>query len=169
MRERIDLPNRTVRLLSRYLHTPALLAGSQGNDQTLPNADLFVGWGEQPSFTEFSPSGQTLFDARLPPTGHTYRAYRFPWSSMPAAPPAVAVRSTGNGTATVYARWNGATGVGSWSVLSGASAAGLFPVATAARIGFETAIPITGTEVYLVAQALDAAGQVLGTSPVAHR
>ena len=134
-----------------------------------PTADSFVGWGEQPYFTEFSPSGQILFDGRFPPTGQSYRAYRFPWSATPAAPPAVAIRSTGTGTATVYASWNGATGVASWRVLGGASPLGLTPIATTAQTGFETAIPVQSNDAYFAAQAIDPAGHVLGTSPAAHR
>jgi Arylsulfotransferase (ASST) len=169
IRDRIDWSHRQVTLASRDVHSSALLSGSQGNDQVLPNGDSFVGWGEQPYFTEFSPSGQTLFDGRLPPTGQSYRAYRFPWSATPAAPPAVAVRPGGAGTATVYASWNGATGVSDWRVLGGASAADLSPIATAAQTGFETTIPVQSGDIYFAAQALGPAGQVLGTSPATHR
>ncbi len=169
IRERIDWPHRTVTLVGRDVHTPALLSGSQGNDQLLPNGDSFVGWGEEPYFTEFSPSGQIVFDGRLPPTGQSYRDYRFPWNATPAAPPAIAVRSSGAGTATVYASWNGATGVSSWRVLAGASATRLSPIATAAHSGFETTIPVRSTSAYFAAQALGPDGEVLGTSPAAHR
>jgi hypothetical protein len=47
-----------------------------GNAQTTRNGDLFVGCGALPYISEFSPSGQLLFNAELP----TYRAYRLPWS-----------------------------------------------------------------------------------------
>ena len=169
IRERIDWSHRTVTLAGRDVRTSALLSGSQGNDQVLPNGASFVGWGEEPYFTEFSRSGQILFDGHMPAPGQSYRAYRFPWSATPAAPPALAVRSTGAGTATVYASWNGATGVSSWRVLGGASAAGLSPIATAVQTGFETAIPVQSTDVYFAAQALGPAGEVLGTSPATHR
>jgi hypothetical protein len=36
--------------------------------------DLFVGWGELPYISEFSPAGQPLFNARLPAGVSTYRA-----------------------------------------------------------------------------------------------
>ncbi len=44
--ERIDFKHRTVTLLGRYVRTPPLLSGSQGDDQVLGNGDSFVGWGE---------------------------------------------------------------------------------------------------------------------------
>ena len=56
-----------------------LPAGSQGNAQTTGNGDLFVGWGALPYFSEFSPSGQLLFNAEFPAGVNTYRAYRLPW------------------------------------------------------------------------------------------
>jgi len=168
IRERIDWAQRTVTLVSRDVHTPALLAGSQGNDQVLANGNSFVGWGEEPYFTEFGPTGQILFDAHLPAPGQSYRAYEFPWSATPAAPPAIAVQSTSVGSVTVYASWNGATGVSGWRILDGGSPTGLVPVATAARTGFETAIPLPSTAGYFAVQALSPTGQVLGTSPTTH-
>jgi hypothetical protein len=168
IRERISWAHRTVTLAGRDVHTPALLAGSQGNDQVLANGNSFVGWGEESYFTEFSPTGQILFDAHIPFPGQSYRAYEFPWNATPAAPPAIAVRSTGAGNVTVYASWNGATGVSSWRILDGASPTGLVPIATAARTGFETAIPLPSTAGYYAVQALGPASQVLGTSPAMH-
>jgi hypothetical protein len=70
----------------------------------------------------------------------------------------------------VYASWNGATLVASWRVLSGPSTGALAPVAQAPRSGFETAIalPPGAAGRYLTVQALDAAGGVIGTAPVAN-
>jgi hypothetical protein len=164
IRERIDWRDRTVELVSRFVHTPALLTGSQGNDEVLPDDDSFVGWGEEPFISEFSQSGQVLFSARLPPTGQSYRAYRFAWSAQPAAPPAIAIKATGVTTQTVYASWNGATDVSAWRVLGGTSASALSPLASAPRSGFETAVPIASSDTWFAAQALSADGSVLGTS-----
>jgi Arylsulfotransferase (ASST) len=169
IRERIDWKNRTVELIGRDVHTPALLSGSQGDDQVLPDGDSFVGWGEAPCFSEFNPAGQTLFDARIPAPGESYRAYRFPWSATPAAPPALAVRSSGGEALTAYASWNGATGVSRWTLLGGASPTSLSPLATVPTSGFETAIPVSGAGAYFAAQALGAGGQVLGTSAAVAR
>jgi hypothetical protein len=54
-------------------------AASQGNAQTTPRGNLVVGWGALPYFSEFSPSGQLIFNAELPAGVNTYRAYQFPW------------------------------------------------------------------------------------------
>jgi hypothetical protein len=60
-----------------------LSAASQGNAQTTRNGDLFVGWGALPYFSEFSPSGQLLFNAEFPAGVNSYRAYRQPWPAHP--------------------------------------------------------------------------------------
>jgi hypothetical protein len=168
IRERIDWPHRKVTLVGRIVRSPALLAGSQGNDQILPDGNSFVGWGEDPHFTEFSPSGQMLFDGYIPSPGQSYRAYRFPWSATPAAPPAIAVKSSG-ASATVYASWNGATAVSAWRVLGGASPTTLRPITTASSSGFETTIALQRPDANFAVQALGGTGEVLGTSPAAHR
>jgi hypothetical protein len=64
---------------------------------------------------------------------------------------------------SAYASWNGATEIASWRVLAGASASALAPMATTAKSGFETTIEASGGP-YFAAQALDASGNVLGTS-----
>jgi Arylsulfotransferase (ASST) len=167
--ERIDWRHRTVTLVGREVRTPALLTGSQGNDQALPGGGSFVGWGEMPYFTEFSPSGQTVFEANIPYPGESYRAYTFPWTGTPTSPPSLAVASTGSEASTVYASWNGATGVSVWRVLAGPDPAQLSPIATAVRSGFETAIPVHSAQPDFAVQALGSSGQTLRTSATIHR
>jgi Arylsulfotransferase (ASST) len=164
IRERIDWRARSVSLVGRYVRSPPLVTGSQGNDQALTSGGSFVGWGEQPYFSEFSQSGQTLFEAHMPFPDQSYRAYTFPWTGTPATPPSLAVSSTGGETATVYASWNGATDVSAWRVLAGPNPAALTTIATATRSGFETAIPVQSGAADFAVQALGPAGQVLGTS-----
>jgi hypothetical protein len=160
----IDWAHRTVHLADRYVHAPGLLSGSQGNEQVLPNGDSFVGWGEVPYFTEFTPSGQIVLDGRMPFPAQSYRAYKFPWSASPVEPPAIAVKPTAGAGNTVYASWNGATSVSEWRVLAGASAATLSPIASAPKSGFESAIPVPSTATHFAVQAFDATGHLLGVS-----
>jgi Arylsulfotransferase (ASST) len=163
IRERIDWPRHTVTLLARYVHSPALLAGSQGDYELLPNGDAFVGWGEEPYLTEFGARGQIVFDAHA--AAQSYRAYRFPWSGTPATAPAIAVKAIAGGAVTVYASWNGATGVAAWKVLVGPSSTGPFsPIATVADGGFETAVTVPRSGSYFAAQAIDSSGSTLATS-----
>ena len=160
---RLDTSRMTATMAAQYQHSPGLLAHFEGDNQLLDNGDSFVGWGEQPYFTEFNSRGRVVFDARFVDQISHYRAYRFSWNATPATSPAVAGAVSG-GKTTVYATWNGATGVASWRVLAGASATALRPVRTARKQGFETAIALTGAQRYVQVVALDGAGRTLGTS-----
>jgi hypothetical protein len=168
VRERIDWATHSVELIGRYVHSPPILTGSQGNDQVLADGDSLVGWGEAPYITEFNAAGQTLLDAHFPSPGESYRAYRFQWNAQPAAPPALGVRTSGEAT-TLYTSWNGATDVSGWTILGGESPTTLAPIATTAATGFETSIPVSSDLAYYAAQALGSSGQVLGTSATVKR
>src|SRR5215218_8946631 len=131
----VDDAARTAQIKSAFAHPTRLLAGTQGNVQRLADGHLFVGWGSQGYFTEFGPTGDVLFDARLARGSDTYRAYRLPWSPTPRGRPAVAASDGGR---TVYASFNGATDVATWEVLAGSSPDALTLVASGRRDEFET-------------------------------
>lgn len=151
-------------VIAEYDHAaPPLLSGSQGDVQALEDGNVFIGWGAEPYLSEYSSSGALLYDAHMHGSYQSYRAYRFAWTGAPSEPPAVAASREGSQT-TVYASWNGDTRTASWRVLAGPTAQQLTPVASAARDGFETAIPVPLAEGYVAVQALDSGGAVLGTS-----
>jgi hypothetical protein len=160
----------TATLEAQLTHSPGLVVESQGNAQALSNGDWFVGWGQEPFFSELSPTGQELFDAHFPPHTQSYRSFRMPWTGTPAHAPALAFAPGGNGVGTVYASWNGATQVASWRLLAGGSPSALHAILSVPRGGFETAMTVPSGTVgpYVAAQALDAAGHALASStPVA--
>jgi hypothetical protein len=161
----IDAVARTATLVGQYSRAGGpLTSASQGNVQALPGGGAFLGWGGLPNLTEFNAQGEIIYDAQLPTGEQSYRIFRLPWSGQPVAPPAIAAVSS-RGSASVYASWNGATAVASWQLLAGASSAGLAPVSSAPRSGFETVIPAPVARFYEV-KALDASGRVLGSSRV---
>ncbi len=159
---RLDRRRGTVALAVEDRHSPSLLANFEGNTQRLPNGHEFVGWGQQPYFTEFDPHGRIVFDGRFLDANTSYRVYRLQWHGAPATAPAVAASSIGSNT-TVYASWNGATEVASWRVLGGKSANGVSVIRSVPKQGFETPITVSGAP-YVAVQALSANGRVLGTS-----
>ncbi len=169
LRIRLDLASHEARLVSAYTHTdPPLLAASQGNMQTLPSGNTVVGYGAVPAISEYSPAGSLLFDAHQPLDMSFYRAFRFPWSARPQNPPAVLASLNNTGEETiVHASWNGATGVSSWRLLAGKHPGALTAQATIAADAFESATTLPGKYDYVVVQALDAAGRVIGTSKTA--
>jgi hypothetical protein len=76
---RLDLATRVATLIRSVSQPLGLVSQAEGNAQTLPDGDLFVGWGELPYISEFSPSGRLLYNAELPAGISSYRAYRLPW------------------------------------------------------------------------------------------
>lgn len=161
---RLDETAMTATLVREYAQPHGLFSASQGNMQVLPNGNVFVGWGSQPHFSEYSADGTLVLDATFTAT-QSYRDYRFPWVGRPTEPPAIAV-DEGGSRPTVYASWNGATEVATWDVLAGASATSLSYVVSAPRSGFETAIALKAPAAFVAVRARDASGTVLGTSQV---
>lgn len=161
---KLDSNAKTARPQAKYYYSPTLNSSSQGNAQILPNGNVFIGWGAS-YFSEYAAGGGTLYAAQMPGSSFTYRAYRENWVGMPHYPPSIAVQS-GNGVTTVYASWNGSTETNSWQVFSGNDSDKLSPVKSAAKTGFETAIPLTDAGSYFQIKAIDAKGQVIGESKI---
>jgi hypothetical protein len=160
----VDESAKTVALKQQFTHPGGLLATSQGNMQRLDDGHLLIGWGALPYFSEFTATGEMIFDGKLA-TNQSYRAFRFPWTGKPTTTPTVVGRRAGNGSLQLFTSWNGATDVTQWEVHAGATAAALARVAVAARTGFETMISVAGSGPFVAAHALDSAGGVLGISP----
>lgn len=159
----LDTTHMTASLGMQWVHGPGIKAPAEGNLQRLANGDDLVGWGQGNYFTEFNAKGATVFDARFVGPNASYRAYRFPWAGTPTTRPALATRVS-RGKTVVYASWNGATAVTRWQVLGGTSPTSLTPVGGAIKDAFDTSMTLRGREPYVEVQALDDAGNVLGTS-----
>jgi Arylsulfotransferase (ASST) len=157
----------SVSLIASYEHAGRLQSGSQGNMQKLGNGDIFIGWGSKPYFSEFSSSGQLLYDAHFHGSYQAYRGYRFAWTGAPSSSP-TAVLTGSTSRRTIYVSWNGDTRTASWRLLAGTTAQSLAPVASATRSGFETALKPPAPASYFAVQALDASGAVIGTSATIH-
>ena len=107
---KLDPKTHTATLLRHYGDDYGLAVDYMGSLQTLPNGNVFVGFGSSPYFSEFSRSGKVLLDGVLPGHDLTYRATLQQWVGRPLTDPAGAARRSGSGGTTVYASWNGATG-----------------------------------------------------------
>jgi hypothetical protein len=162
----VDPKTKTETVVAQYTHaSPSLSAASQGNVQSLEDGNVFVGWGAEPYFSEFTAGGQMIYDAHMHGSYQSYRAYRFPWAATPSEPPAIVASSTSStAPVSVHTSWNGATEVASWRLLAGPTQQQLAPVATAVRSGFETELSTPAHESYVAVQALNQAGAVIGTS-----
>ena len=163
---RLNSEAMTATLVDQDLHSPALAASFEGNVQALPDGNTFVGWGQRPYFSEYSPSGRMVFDGRFVGDNSSYRAYEYPWIGTPGTLPAVSASTSGNST-NVYMSWNGDTQVASWRVVAGSAADALQAMTTVPKQGFETQVTIPAHP-YVQVQALDSSGFALATSSVVH-
>jgi len=163
---RLDEAAMRAGLVREYVHAGRRLSVTQGNAQTLPNGNAFVGWGSEPGFSEFHEDGEILFDANFPAGVESYRAFRFPWVGVPDDDPAVAAEPGPDpGEVSVHASWNGATEVAAWVVLAGPAPESLRTLGGVPRNGFETAAAARTDAPYIGVEAIDRHGRVLGRSP----
>lgn len=170
---KLDFKNMTANFDRSYFHNPNLQVGSQGNLQSLPNTNKFIGWGQSQYFSEYKkagntvadPSLNTLYDAQMPGNNYTYRAYRHQWIGKPFYSPSIAVKTNG-GQITVYASWNGSTQTASWEVFAGNNPNNLMKIKTVNKTGFETAIIVNNNGPFFKVKALNSKGNVIGESNV---
>jgi hypothetical protein len=155
----VELDERKMRatLVRGYTLPQKLISTSQGNAQLLSEGNVFVGWGSQPSFSEFTYDGELLLHGRFPPDGESYRAFRFPWKGDLTDDPSVALEQ-------LYASWNGATEIESWEVLAGSRPGQLHSLGSVPRKGFETVMLVQSSHSSFAVRAKDRLGQALGTS-----
>jgi hypothetical protein len=159
----VDFKHHTARSITDEKHSPPFAANYEGNLQQLSDGD-FVGWGQQPYFTQFDKNGNTVLDGHMNSATASYRVYRSPWSATPWTPPAI-IASTRKGKSSVFMSWNGATGVAGWRVFSGSSQTSLHYVMSVSKNGFESEAAIPAAK-YVQVQAVDAHHNVIRSSPV---
>ncbi|MPV35446.1 arylsulfotransferase family protein [Georgenia subflava] len=158
----LDTDAMTAELVREVIHPEELFAESQASYTELPGGNAQIGWGSLPRWTLFDADGDVLLDARIDDSLDitSYRAPRVQWVGRPTTDPAAVLAGDG---ASVHASWNGATEVAAWRVVDASGT----EVAAAERAGFETEIAVPGGRADLRIEALDAAGEVLGTADVA--
>ena len=92
-------------LVRQYAHPggTGIHSVSQGNMQLLPHGNRFVGWGNSPYFTMYSPTGTVLLDGFIAAQPfQSYRAFHAQWTGVPPTSPRVAADQT-NGVLQVWA------------------------------------------------------------------
>lgn len=160
---RLDERARTATFVREFLHPEKLSAPTQASFREVLDGGSFIGWGQRPHFTEHAPDGTVRFAGNLPADSQSYRAYRAEWTGRPLDQPAMGLHVDG-GNVVVSVSWNGATEVARWRARAGSRPGALTVAVEADRAGFETVMTIPGTPEYVVAEALDGTGAVLGMS-----
>jgi hypothetical protein len=74
----LDTADHRATLARNQTHPDGLVAPAMGNAQGLADGDTLIGWGMAPHISEFSPSGDMVYDVALP--FGTYRAYLENWA-----------------------------------------------------------------------------------------
>jgi hypothetical protein len=160
---RLDEQKMTAAFVAEFVHPDKLSSPTQGNFRELADGGSFIGWGQRPYFTEHNADGSVRLAGHLPLDNQSYRAYKSEWVGVPLDQPALGLRAEG-GNVIVSMSWNGSTKVTKWRARYGEQPGALAQTAEADRTGFETTLTIQGQPEYVVAEALDATGKVLGTS-----
>jgi len=75
----VGVASRTANRVAEIRHPQNLMAFAEGGSERLSNGNILVSWGSASRISEFSSSGQLLFDASLDQGLSSYRAYRFEW------------------------------------------------------------------------------------------
>lgn len=159
---KLDEAAKKVEQVWEYRNTPDVYAPWIGNAQRLPSGNTVIGWGiESPAATEVRPDATKVFEfSAVSSNEGSYRVFRFPWVGQPRWPPSLVVEER-NGRTFLAVTWNGATEVGSYLVLAGATRNALAPIAVQARTGFQTTYDVTeasATYHYFRVMPLDRAG-----------
>jgi hypothetical protein len=169
---RTDTNPMSAEILAEYEHPQGQFTTARGSVQVLPNKNAFICWSGSTLQTEHSPDGRLVLEASFKLDGaNSYRSYKYPWVGRPRSPPdvhSIAGSFGRNGTNTlVHVSWNGATEVATWNLYkTDADGSHEELVASIARQGFETALSYKGYASFVILEALDANGQILGRSNV---
>lgn len=143
---RLDFDAMTATLVHNYRAPSQIAAFRKGSMQVLPNANVILGFGNQPAFTEYAANGTILWDVKMGPvmagydreTADNYRSLKVDWVGRPWWGPKIGAGPVvGNATdtmdfangsvkswegvrnETVYLSWNGATEVKRWMTFAG--------------------------------------------------
>ncbi|MEW6039296.1 MAG: arylsulfotransferase family protein [Pseudomonadota bacterium] len=165
----MDYEAKTATSVKQLYHTPNLSANSQGNMQALPDGHWFIGWGQQPYYSEFDAADNMIYDVQMPGTNNSYRVYRLDWEGRPWYRPSIAVRA-GRDENVVYASWNGSTETAAWEVRAGKKRENLRVVKRVVRDGFETSTALPpNLGPYFQVVALGPGGRPLAKSRIVRR
>lgn len=160
----LDEHGRKAGVAHSYQHPAQFVSWTLGSVQVRPNGNVFVGWGAQPYFSEFSPNGELLYDGQFDGATRSYRTSLADWRGRPTDKPAMVARSNLGSGFVIYASWNGATEIDHWTVLAGRDPAALQPVGSQAWTGFETTIIVNSDGPLFAVAANDRHGNELGRS-----
>ncbi|KAI4725071.1 hypothetical protein E4T49_07185 [Aureobasidium sp. EXF-10728] len=170
----LNYDDMSVSLKQDYISPEGILSISQGSVQVLSNGNVFMGYGSNGAFIEYTNDGQAIWDVQFGIIGNSsvqsYRAYKQNWQGFPGWNPSIAATGNGTDNTTVYMSWNGATEIKQWTILASNSSSSLSTAddiwKNVTKTGFETNVTVGTNARYIRAAALNADGQVLGATDI---
>lgn len=170
----VDEKNKKVTVERQYDHPlgEGGYAPRRGNYQVLDNGNVFMGWSEQATQSEHTEDGHLIMEATFQTDWlGTYRSYKFPFVGHPIEPPVAvsqAYATPNNSTVTtVHVSWNGATEIHTWNLYRTVANGQIdVLVATIEKLSFESVISYGGYASYIIAEALDKHGDILGRTSI---
>ena len=108
----LDYDAKTVSVVSRHFHPESMSSSAMGSYQKLPNSNVLLNWGMNPTFTQHLPSGECVQDIQFSIWNGLvadYRIFADSWVGYPTWDPVIASKD-----GKVYVSWNGATEVKVW-------------------------------------------------------
>jgi hypothetical protein len=83
----VDEQMKTATLVWQFRHTPDVFTFAMGSVERLPSGNTFIGWGASTlAATEVRPDGSTAYEIQFPDSIISYRAFKFPVSSVASRP-----------------------------------------------------------------------------------
>jgi len=170
----LNYDDMSVNLKQDYISPEGISSVSQGSVQVLSNNNIFMGYGSNGAFIEYTSDGEAIWDVQFGIIGNSsvqsYRAYKQNWQGFPHWNPSIAAAGNATDNTTVYMSWNGATEIKQWAILVSNSSSDLSSADSlwknVTKTGFETNVTVGTNARYVRAAALDADGQVLGSTGV---
>ncbi|KAK3703323.1 hypothetical protein LTR37_014535 [Vermiconidia calcicola] len=165
-----DVKPMKVETLANFDRPDGRYTSARGSVQFLENGNAFVCWAKGSFISEHTSDGKLIMEAEfMLDKANTYRGYKYPWIGHPAHSPdvhAAAIDMGSNMTSTlVHVSWNGATEVAAWKLYrTNAEGNSDELIASTSRQGFETSLSYPGFATFVILEAIDANGEVLGRS-----
>ncbi len=83
----LDEHNKTATLVWEYRHTPDIFGWALGYTQRLPDGNTLIAWGAaNPTVTEVTPQGTSVYEMAMHDPLYSYRVYSFPWRTTAFVP-----------------------------------------------------------------------------------
>lgn len=171
----VDIENKTASLLQSFVHPDDVVNVSQGSVQLLPESGtVLVGFGNSPTFIEYSRGGRLLCSTRYAPQllfgildfgiVKSYRIFKKPWTGRPKTMPDVVFRGS-----TVFVSWNGATEVVAWRLeysenLLEENGSNYYTIQELRKDRYETAFQLNHVHGHVRVVALDKDSNILARS-----